>query len=258
MKAFDFKRELEDIAKEAGEILLSYFLKPLNKKSKKAGYATEADLASEDFLIKSLTSLLPEASFWAEESGQSGKNNSEYRWVIDPLDGTTNFTQGIPYFCLSIALTQKDEPIVGLIYNPITKELFYAQKDKGAFLNGNKISVSNKENLKDCFFGTSIPYPGGKKFAKFWRTVVAVRKRSFTLRLMGAAALDQAYVACGRFDGTFFNTLSWWDIAAGIILIKEAGGIVTDYSGNQIGPDFTSFIAASRPIHTELLKIIQY
>jgi len=252
MQTSDLIQQIEPIIKEAGTILVSYFQKSFNYKLVDGHYVTDADLKSEQFLKRSLGEILPQASFIAEESGKSG--DSEYCFVIDPLDGTTNFVQGIPYFCISVALTFNNQPILATVYDPLRDEFFFAQRGLGAFLNGNKINISNKRRFSDCCIATNISYL--IKDINQLSGLLKVRNNALTMRVMGSAALDQAYVACGRLDGAFFNELKWWDVAAGMLLIGESGGIVTDFGYDEITPDFKSYVAGQEEIYNQLIKFL--
>jgi len=228
------------IAHDAGDLLLDFWHKPLIIEQKpQAGIVTQADKASEEFIIQKLSALDSSIGFWAEERGDVS-NNSEWCWVIDPLDGTTNFACHIPYFCVSIALTHNNIPQLGVIYNPITRELFTAYKGGGAYCNGVAIKVS-KRSLADCVVGICFPYvetPYG------WADPIILSVwHVMDIRRMGAAALDLAYVAAGNFDATFFRRIAWWDIAAGMLLVQEAGGKAIDFNGGPLTPDYQSLIA---------------
>ena len=204
--------KVEVIIKEAGTMLVSYFHKTVDRTVKPDGsFVTEADIASEQFLIKNLAPLVPEAGFIAEESGK--KNISDYNWVIDPLDGTTNFAQGIPFFCISVALTYKDEPLFGAIYNPLLKEYFYASKGGGSFLNGKRIKVSTTNQYDTSIIIFATPYVKNKEF---FSSINHIEQEVYTSRTFGSAVLDQAYCAAGRADAVIFKDLAWWDVAAGI------------------------------------------
>jgi len=244
---------VEPIIRKAGDIVLSYYQKTLVWKEKKdKGFVTEADIASEEYLISALRKVLPEAAFFAEESGVQG--NSDYRWVIDPLDGTTNFAYAIPYFCISVALTYRDIPIFGIIYLPLTDELFYAEKGKGAFLNGNRINVAQERPLQKSLLLVGFPYAKGEAFLSVFNHLRAISQHTYAFRHLGAIAVDLAYVACGRADGVFFEDLAWWDVAAGILLIEEAGGKVSTYENENVTPLYRSFIAANDTLHAHLLN----
>ena len=183
-------------------------------------FVTNADIKAEKIIIEELKKARPKFSIISEENGSEYNDDTDNTWVIDPIDGTVNFLHGIPHFAISIGLMSKNEIISGLIFDPIKDELFYAEKDNGAFFNNQRIRVSKKNNLNDCLFVT-----GGK----------IKKEPDLAYRKSGCAALDLAYVAAGRYDGYFQSNLNLWDIAAGIILVKEAGGIIDniDLSKNK-------------------------
>ncbi|MDC0601242.1 inositol monophosphatase [Candidatus Pelagibacter sp.] len=176
-------------------------------------FVSNADLKAEKIIIEELKKARPYYSIISEEDGSENNKDKEHTWIIDPIDGTTNFLHGVPHFAISIALKYGNEIISGLIYDPIKDEMFYAEKDSGAFFNNQRIRVSKKKELNSCLFAT-----GG----------VAKNEVNLPLRKSGSAALDIAYVAAGRYDGYFQNDLNLWDIAAGIILVKEAGGMINE------------------------------
>lgn len=254
----DIKKDVQNVVEKAGEILLSFFGNTLSQKNKAGmGFVTEADLASEAFLIEQLLKIVPGASIYAEESGQVNQKNNEYCWVIDPLDGTTNFAHSLPYFCISVALTYKSDPILAFVYQPVLKELFWAIKGGGAFLHDIPIYISTTSRFEDTFLCAGIPYIKDKAYNKrFMRAFAEIIKETFAFRHFGAVALDLAYVACGRLDAIFFEDMAWWDFAAGKLLIQEAGGIITDFNNNAIQKDSRSFIGANKDIHKELLDIL--
>ncbi len=181
-------------------------------------FVTNSDLKVEKIIIEELRKARPNFSFLSEESGEENNKDKENIWIIDPIDGTVNFLHGIPHFAISIALKSHNEIISGLIYDPIKDEMFFAEKNNGAFFNNHRIRVSSKNNINDCLFATNDKI-------QF--------KLNFPNRKSGCAALDMAYVASGRFDGYFQDNLNLWDIAAGIILIKEAGGIINNIDLNK-------------------------
>ena len=176
-------------------------------------FVTNSDLKVEKIIIEQLKKARPTFSFLSEESGIENNKDKNNTWIIDPIDGTINFLHGVPHFAISIALKSDNEIISGLIYDPIKDELFFAEKNNGAFYNNHRIRVSSKNNIQDCLFATDDKLKSDIKLHN---------------RKTGCAALDMAYVASGRFDGYFQNNLNLWDIAAGIILIKEAGGVIND------------------------------
>jgi len=249
------KNPLESILRQAGEILLDYFNTDFTvKKKPQAGLVTDADFASEKFIKAALADLVPGAAMLAEESGQSG--SSDYCWVIDPLDGTNNFAHGLPYFCVSIALTYKGVPQIGGIYQPLLKELFYAQKNGGATLNGRPTKVSALPDLSESTILVGLPYAKDEAYKNILSKLQIIGPDSYSIRHMGAAALDCAYVASGRLDAVFFANLKWWDAAAGVLLIQEAGGIATDFNGQPVDKDYRSFVAANPDLHAQLRQIL--
>lgn len=253
----DLRSAVEPIIKEAGKIVLSYYHQRLTWKEKgnDNGFVTEADLASERYLIQSLTPLIPGASFFAEESGKTGE--SDYCWVIDPLDGTTNFAHNLPYFCISVALTYKKVPIFGMIYQPILDELFYAQDGKGSWLNGQKLSLESVP-FEKSLIAIGLPYAKNEKYAYILENMWAIARQAYAVRHFGAVALDIAYVAAGKLDGVIFSDLGWWDVAAGMVILKEAGGLSTDFDGKRVGADYKSFIgASSQQVHERLIRLLK-
>ena len=200
-------------------------------------FVTNSDIKVEKILIEELKRARPNYSILSEENGIEKNKDQSYTWIIDPIDGTVNFLHGIPHFAISIALQFKNEIISGLIFDPIKNELFYAEKDKGAFFNNQRIRVSKKNQIDDCLFVT-----GGKM----------KEEPNLPYRKSGCAALDMAYVASGRYDGYFQNDVNLWDIAAGIILIKEAGGIVNEIDLNNT--EEVKVIASSADISQKLLE----
>lgn len=236
--------QVEKIARAAGDLLLEYWHKPLEIEQKpQAGIVTNADKASEEFIVTELQKLDSTIGFWAEERGNLS-NNSQWCWVIDPLDGTTNFAYKIPYFCISIALTCDGVPQLGVIYNPLTKDLFMAQKGAGAFCNGKKITVAQRA-LADSVVAASFPYIDEHNYGWCDPVIVHIWPHVTEVRYMGSAALDLAHAACGVFDAAFFRRVGWWDIAAGMLLVQEAGGIATDYAGVTLAPDYRSIVAGA-------------
>ena len=203
-------------------------------------FVSNADTKAEKIIINELTKAKKNYSILSEECGSIVNSDSENIWIIDPIDGTTNFLHGVPHFAISIALKSNNEIISGLIYDPIKDEMFYAEKDNGAFFNNQRIKVSKKKDLEACLFGT-----GGKE-----KTEV-----DLITRKSGSAALDMAYVAAGRYDGYFQNNLNLWDIAAGVIMVKEAGGIINEINLSE--NDNIKIRASSTAINEKMLKKLQ-
>ena len=200
-------------------------------------FVSNADLKAEKIIIEELKKARPYYSIISEEDGSEINKDKNNTWIIDPIDGTTNFLHGIPHFAISIALKSGDEIISGLIYDPIKDEMFYAEKEKGAFFNNQRIRVSKKREINSCLFATGGLYKN---------------EVDLPLRNSGSAALDIAYVAAGRFDGYFQNNLNLWDIAAGIVLIKEAGGLINEINLSQ--NKNIQIRASSTSIHAKMLE----
>ena len=202
-----------------------------------SNFVTNADIKAEKIIIEELMKAKKNYSIISEEDGSKINSDSENVWIIDPIDGTSNFLHGIPHFAISIALKSNNEIISGLIYDPIKDEMFYAEKNSGAFFNNQRIKVSKKKEIEDCLFAT-----GGKE------KIIS----DFITRKTGCAALDMAYVAAGRYDGYFQNNLNLWDVAAGIIIIKEAGGIINEI--NLSNHNNIKIIASSSRINEKMLE----
>ncbi len=253
----DLIQQVAPIIRESGSIVLSYFHQRIEWREKDGkGFVTQADLASEEYLIRMLKPLIPDASFFAEESGKSNYGN-DYCWVIDPLDGTTNFAHGLSYFCISVALTYKNESVFGMIYQPLLQELFYAQKGKGAWLNDKKLKVSDLPFEKSVI-GVGHSYAKGKERESLLKAVEQIAKQAYSIRHFGAAALDIAQVAAGRLDGVLFSDLAWWDIAAGMVILTESGGSISDFQGNPLGADYKSFIGVNTlASHERLINLLK-
>ncbi len=229
-------------AEKASKILIRDFgeLEKLQVSSKGPGdFVTNSDRKVEKIIIEELTKSRKKFSILSEEIGEVVNADKDNYWIIDPIDGTTNFLHGIPHFAISIALKTKQEIVSGLIFDPIKNEMFYAEKNCGAYFNNKRIRVSKKKNLSKCLFAT-----GGKDEIN----------NNLNIRKSGSAALDMAYVGAGRYDGYFQKNLNIWDIAAGIILVKEAGGKLNDinYSSNQV----VKILAGSNSIYEKMLENI--
>ena len=225
-------------AYKAGNILIKDFREVENLQVLKKGigdFVTSADLNSEKTIIKILQKAYPEIKILSEETySKTNLNEHEKKWIIDPLDGTLNFLHGLPHFAISIALMINEEIISGIIYDPIKDELFWAEKGIGAFLNDKRIRVSARSQLKDALVSTGIPWKGMESSHKNYLKVLEnIMKNSSGIRRYGAAALDLAYVAAGRYDAFWEFNLKSWDIAAGSLLVKEAGGYVGNINKNE-------------------------
>jgi myo-inositol-1(or 4)-monophosphatase len=204
-------------------------------------FVSTADLRAEQTLKEELSKARPGFAFLMEESGASGGDDWEWRWVVDPLDGTTNFLHGIPHWAISVAVEKriapdKTELVAGVIYNPASDEMFWAEKGVGAFLNDKRLRVSGRKDMREALFATGIPFGGVARKAEFSATLHKLMPQVAGVRRFGAAALDLAWVAAGRYDGFWELGLKPWDIAAGLVLVREAGGFVSDPDGNDPYP----------------------
>ena len=220
-----------------------------------ADFVTTADKKAEEVLVAGVTKARPRFGFLLEEGGKIEGADTSNRWIIDPLDGTTNFLHGIPHFSISIALERDGEPVAGVIYEPITEQMFWAEKGQGAYLNGRRIRVSARRRLEESLFATGIPFAGKQDHDRFLSQLKAVMAVSAGVRRFGSAALDLAYVAAGRYEGFWEFGLHPWDIAAGIVLVREAGGFVTDIGGGGM-MESGEILAANDSLHGPLLKIL--
>ncbi len=243
-------------ALEAGHILLRGFgtLFEISSKPGKHNLVTEYDKLSEKTIITTILNEFPDHSFLAEESGISSPGGT-VTWIIDPLDGTVNFAKTIPNFSVSIAACINSEIVCGAVYQPITKELFFAEKGKGAFLNGSPLKVTTTTTVQEAFLSTGFPYNVDQNPLHCIETFSSIAKLGSPIRRLGSAAIDLSYVAAGRFDAFWEVVLEPWDLAAGKLLIEEAGGTVTKYDGSAIDPLIRGpVIATNTHLHPEMLK----
>ena len=215
------------------------------------------DKSAEAQIIQHLSNILPQSGFIAEE-GTSDKIGEVYNWIIDPLDGTTNFIHGIPTYAVSIALRENDELVVGVIYEINLDECFYAWKGSNAFLNGKRIQVSDTPELKSALIATGFPYYDFKRQGAYINLFNDVMQKCHGLRRIGAASVDLAYTACGRFDAYFEYNLKPWDIAAGLLIVKQAGGQCFDFDGGNNPLGTCDVVATNAKVSAELNDIIQY
>ena len=220
-------------------------------------FVTASDKRVEKILITELQLARPKYSILSEEIGLI-KNDEEFKWIIDPIDGTANFLHGIPHFGISIGLEHNKEIICGIIYDPIKNEMFIAEKGNGSYLNNQRMRVSSRSDLKNCMIVT-----GGPRHDAENRELVLEEYKKFStkvevpIRKMGSAALDMAYVAAGRCDGFWQRNLNYWDVAAGIILVKEAGGYVTDFEGDENYIENKNILVSNSKINEEMIKILK-
>jgi myo-inositol-1(or 4)-monophosphatase len=252
------KKTLFLAAEEAGKILLENFNKDFIIESKDtiSNLVTEIDKKSESKIIEIIKNNFPDDSILSEEIG-SIDASSNCKWIIDPIDGTINYAHGIPLSCISIGIEKSGEIIMGLVYNPMSGEKFFAEKGKGAYLNENKISVTKENNLRKALLVTGFPYDSSRNPNKpvdvFGRFVML----DIPIRRLGSAALDLCWTACGRFDGFWEYNLNAWDTAAGFLILKEAGGLVTDFLGKEYSVYNKEILATNGLLHEDILKIIQ-
>ena len=242
---------------EAGKIIQRYFngTFKINNKEGINNLVTEVDKFSEDKIIEIIREHFPGHSIISEEVGELIQD-SDYQWIIDPIDGTVNFAHGIPICCVSIALKHKEDLLLGAVYNPMMNELFFAEKGKGATLNGIPIAVSTKTDFKKACLVTGFPYkwPESKEhpIKVFERFIM----EGLPIRRLGSAAIDLCWVACGRFDGFWEYNLSSWDVAAGYLIVQEAGGIITNFEGSPYNVFERETLATNGLIHAAMLEAI--
>lgn len=250
--------EIEIAAREAGAFILGESKVFDNRMTEKKGlndFVSYVDKGSEKMLVEKLSKLIPDAGFITEE-GTSKKIGPEYNWVIDPLDGTTNFLHGFHPYSISIALMNFDEIIAGVVYEVSGNEVFSAWKNGGAWLNGTRIHVSDAEKLSDSLVATGFPYNDFDRIDSYMKCLTWLCKNTHGIRRLGSAAMDLAYVACGRFEVFYEYGLHPWDIAAGTLIVREAGGRVSDFSGKEENLTGEEFIAGNSKVFPEILEIV--
>lgn len=220
-------------------------------------FVTEVDQAAEAAIIETLLTAYPGHGIWAEESGREhGARDSEFVWIIDPLDGTTNFIHGLPIYCVSIALAVKGKVEQAVVYDPTRNDLFTATRGRGAFLNDRRLRVSKRTTLRESLISTGFPYRQGDDFGQYLTMMGDVMQRTAGLRRPGAAALDLAYVAAGYTDGFFEKGLQPWDVAAGSLLVTEAGGLVGNFTGESDFLDQQECVAGNPKVYAQLVGIV--
>ena len=219
-----------------------------------ADFVSAADLKAEQTLFEALTSARPGYGFVGEERGEAPGTDKTHRWIVDPLDGTTNFLHGIPHFAINIALEREGQIVAAVTYGPITNEMFWAENGKGAYVNDKRLRVAPRSKLDEAVIATGIPFMGHGGHAKFLKELHQISQRVAGVRRFGAAALDLAWVAAGRFDGFWERDLGAHDVAAGILLVREAGGMVTDAEGGENMLAGGSICAANPTIHPLILE----
>lgn len=248
-----------DLVKETGKYIKGELSgsKEMDIKSKGIhNYVTRVDKTAEKLLVTGLQKILPNSGFIAEE-GTSDFKGEKYNWIIDPLDGTTNFIHGLPPFAISVALMDSNELVMGVIYEIGMDECFYAVKDKPARLNGKIINASSTDKVKNSLIATGFPYTEFNQLDRFMETMQFFMRNSHGLRRLGSAATDIAYVACGRFDGFYEYGLNSWDVAAGVVILRQAGGKVSDFHGGNNFLFGEEIIASNANVHAEFLQCVK-
>ena len=220
-------------------------------------FVSVADTRAERTIREELARARPGYGFLMEESGEQPGTNASFRWIVDPLDGTTNFVHGIPHFCISIALERDGEIIAGVVHDPAKDERFWAEKGEGAFLNDQRLRVSARRRLNDAVIATGIPFRGRGDHKTYLPQLEAVMGNTAGVRRLGSAALDLAYVAAGRFDGYWEQWLAAWDMAAGMLMVREAGGFLSDMEGRSEVLKTGSILAANQHLHGPLAKLLR-
>ncbi len=221
-----------------------------------ANFASSADHHSEETLFRELSRARPGYGFLMEERGSMEGPDKTHRWIVDPLDGTTNFLHGVPLFCIALALEREGEIVAGLTYNPIYDELYTAEKGQGAFFNNRRLRVSARRTLADCLITTGIPHRGRPGHDRFLTDCKRLMGQVAGIRRTGSAAMDLAWVAAGRFDGYVERGLSTWDMAAGSLLVREAGGHVTDAEGGKRMFETGDIVAGNAQVHRAMLELL--
>jgi myo-inositol-1(or 4)-monophosphatase len=245
----------QEIAREAGALLAGYYSRGIGYRLKGAyDLVTEADVASEKLICERLAASFPTHGFMGEESGAHSGGSGEYRWIIDPLDGTTNFAHGFPAFCVSMGLERAGEMVVGIIYDPLRNEMFTAARGQGAWLNGERMEVSKASSLADCLVATGFPNRNRHRSINvhFYHQMAMA---THGVRRAGSAALDLAYVAAGRLDVFWEFGLNPWDMAAGVLMVTEAGGCLTGMKGEPHTLTSPTVLADNRLVHQEVLEL---
>jgi myo-inositol-1(or 4)-monophosphatase len=257
MNLLEITNKVTILAKEVGEFIreerktFSYSKVEIKGLNDLVSYV---DKTSEQKLVEKLSLIFPEAGFIVEENTKTG--TKDYNWIVDPLDGTTNFIHGIPCYAISIALEYKGEIIIGVVYEVAQNECFYAYKDGGAFLNGNKISVSERNTLSDSLIATGFPIYNFSRLDSYINILTYLMKNTHGLRRIGAAAVDLCYLACGRVDAFFEYNLNAWDVAAGALIVKEAGGTVNDFVKSNNWLFGKEIVATNSHLQITMEKII--
>jgi len=260
MKDFELRiltKEVTELARSIGMTIKDEIKKVSDKdiqEKGKSNFVTYVDKVAEETIVQKLRSLFPEAGYLTEEN--TANEEKEYMWIIDPLDGTTNFIHSVPLYSISIALRHKNETISGVVYEPNLDECFYSWKGGGAFMNDKEIKVSDSKTLSDSLIATGFPYYKDRKLSNYMDVLQQFLEKSHGIRRLGSAAVDLAYVACGRYEAFYEYGLKPWDVAAGAFIVRQAGGNVTDFKGEANYKDGSSIVASNAKIHSTMLDIL--
>ncbi|HRH66664.1 MAG TPA: inositol monophosphatase family protein [Bacteroidia bacterium] len=247
------------LTREVGDFILGerkIFRQSAVEKKGHNDLVSYVDKKAEQMLVDGLSDLLPGSGFITEENTRNAKGKL-YTWIIDPLDGTTNFIHGLPCFCISIGLLQGEELVLGVVHELNLDECFYAWENGGAFLNGDRITVSEESSLSEALIATGFPYHNYDRMVPYMEVFDYCMRNTHGLRRLGSAAADLAYVACGRFEAFYEYGLNAWDVAGGIVLIKEAGGRITDFSGGNNYLFGKEILSSNSGTHDEFLRVIK-
>lgn len=246
------------LAHDAGLTALEYQKKHLkiDRKEGVANLVTDADKACEKLIIDTIRLHFPDHSILSEEAGEIN-GSGDYKWIIDPIDGTINFVHGLPIFGISIAIVHKGKPIIGVVEIPGLKETFWAQEGKGAYKNESKIRVSKTSDMKSGLYATGFPYDRGARYHKNMELWDAMYENCHGVRRIGSAAIDLCFTACGRFDAYWEYNIKPWDIAAGKIILEEAGGTITNMDGSMLDPKRAMILATNSALHSQMLDFLK-
>ncbi|MBU2541644.1 MAG: inositol monophosphatase [Candidatus Omnitrophica bacterium] len=254
-----FAKVAIEAARQAGKIHKKYFTKNIEIRTKSTSFdrVTIADIESEKKIVSLIRDYFLGHNFLAEENKYK-RTDSEYTWIIDPLDGTNNFSHGLPIFCVSIALAKRDRIVLGVVYDVVHDELFFAQRNRGAYLNGKKISVTDADKLEEALLITGFYYDRGRQMIENLENIKRFFLKNIVgLRRFGSAALDLCYIACGRASGFWEFILSPWDFAAGKLIVEEAGGKVTGRDGQGVNIEKSFIVASNGKIHKQMLEVLK-
>jgi myo-inositol-1(or 4)-monophosphatase len=255
------RNDVLHICEEVGEFIRKeaedFDLTRVEKKTSFNNLVSYVDKEAETRLVEALRKSFPQAGFITEEGTVEQSLSTEYNWIIDPLDGTTNFLHGLPIYAISVGLTKNKKPILGAIYHIVRKEIFHAMEDDNAYCNKQMIRVSDAPLLNESLLATGFPYNNSARGESYLAIIKDFLEKSHGIRRLGSAAIDLAYVACGRLEGFFEYNLNPWDVAAGVLIVQQSGGLVTDFDGGQNILFGKELCASNGNIHSEMLSIIR-